>query len=106
MHDLLKWLETHWTELLSYLGLGGGSGFLAKKLVDKAQDQKIKSLEHRIGMSEADIVKLKSDIEINTLFDKDFRVQVADRQSELKEDMKEVKGRLDQIFNHLLNQKA
>lgn len=98
MDSLINWISAHWAELLTALGLGGGSGLAAKKLADKKQDAKIEVLEKEVS-------KLKIDMHTNTLYDEQFRQQVERDYLAIKEDMREVKGRLEQILNHLLSKK-
>jgi len=92
--DLYNWLVKHWPELLAALSLGGGGGIASKKLTDKKQDKKISDLEVKIN-------SLEKDIETNTLFDKQFREQMGENYNGIKEDIRGVNGRLDQILVHL-----
>ena len=40
------------TEVLTMLGIGGGSGLLGKKWTDREQDKKIKALDNRLSNTE------------------------------------------------------
>lgn len=97
--EILNWVIKHWPELAAAIGIGGGSGFAAKKLTDKKQDGKISELETKVNALDKTLTKVQSDIETNTKFDKQFRDQV-------EASMTEVKTRLDQILGHLLNNKT
>lgn len=105
MDTVLIWLGNHWAELLAAFGVGSGGGLAAKKIADKKQDAQIATLEKNVLFMDKEITQLKNDVKTNTAFDKQFRDQVEREHSTFKEDMKEVKGRLDQILNHLLSNK-
>lgn len=112
MVDLLQWLTKHYPELLAAIGLGGGSGFLSKKLTDKNQDSKIKYLEDdlrsankKLSNMAKEIVQVQNDVKTNTLFDKQFREQTQREYSIIEKEMKDVKNSLDRILTHLLSHK-
>lgn len=96
--DIVEWCTKYWGELITAIGIGGSSGFAAKRLTNKRRDRRIKSLENKIEDFDKSLLQIKKDIETNTLFDKQFRNQV-------EASMVEVKARLDQILGHLLNTK-
>ncbi len=97
--EILNWIIKHWPELAAAVGIGGGSGLAAKKLTDKKQDGKIADLETKVNDMDKALTKLKTDIETNTKFDKQFREQV-------EGSMQEIKTQLNQILGHLLNTKS
>ena len=105
MIEFLNWVTKHWAELAAALGLGGGSGFLAKKITDKEQDRKISYLEDKLESMEKHLIQLENDVKTNTMFDKQFREQMEREYGIIKEGMKEVKGSLKQILGHLLDNK-
>ncbi len=105
MTDFLNWFIKHWAELAAALGLGGGSGLLAKKMTDKKQDKKISDLEKKVNSLNEDMLQLKNDIKTNTMFDKQFREQVEKEYNGIKEGMREIKEGLQLLTNHLLNKK-
>lgn len=103
MQDFLNYIIKHWPELAAAIGIGGGSGFAAKKLTDKNQDKKISYLETKVDSMDKQLTQLKNDINTNTLFDKQFREQMEKEYSIIKDDIREVKGNLKQILGHLLS---
>lgn len=100
-----EWLSEHWIELSSALGIGGTSGFLSKKILDKKQSEDIESLFIKVGNNEKAISDVKKDIGINTLLDNQFREQVKEERQEIRETLKEIKDHQDKIFEYLLNKK-
>lgn len=105
MESILNWLAHHWTEIAAAIGGGSGSGVIVKKMVDKQQDISIKKLEGKVNTLNVDMARLRSDIDMNTAFDKQFREQVEREYNGLKESLSEVKNGVNQILGHLLNSK-
>lgn len=105
MIDIVNWVVKHWPELAAAFGIGGGSGFAAKKFADRKQIENIDVLEKNVKAMNEEISQLKHDVVVNTMFDKQFRDQVEKDYHAIKDDMKEVKRSLEQILNHLLNKK-
>ena len=103
MKDLLNWIIAHWAELTAALGTGGAGALGAKKLADRKQDDKINELQKKINALEKEMAQLKNDISTNTMFDKQFREQVEKDYKGIKNEMGEIKDRLNQILEHLLN---
>lgn len=85
------YITANWQELLTFVGVGGGSGLLGKIVVDKQQNKKIKSLEKRVGTVE-------SDLKLNTVLDEQFRETI-------KGDLTDIKGQNKMILKHLLDNK-
>lgn len=105
MKDIIDWVIKHWAELSAALGIGGASGFTAKKLTDKKQDAKITELEKKVGQIDKSLDQLKNDIAVNTMFDKQFREQVEREYNGIKESMTEIKSSVNSILSHLLDKK-
>jgi chromosome segregation ATPase len=115
--DAVDWVVSHWESILGFLGVGGGGHAIGKKLADKKHDTEIKTLKEQfneiskkfddvnqeVKTLEKDINSLNRDVAINTAYDKQFREQMEKQHSGFREDLKEVKGSLQQILNHLLN---
>ena len=100
-----EWLTQNWPELAAALGLGAGSGLATKKLADKEQDKKIQTLQDRLDELDKRTNQLENDVVTNTMFDKQLRQQMEREYSAIQGEISEVKGRLEQILNHLLNMK-
>lgn len=86
-----EYIAANWQELLTFIGVGGGSGLLGKIVVDKQQNKKIKSLEKRVGTVE-------TDLKLNTAIDEQFR-------DTIKGDLTDIKGQNKMILKHLLDNK-
>ena len=67
-----EYIINHWSDLITFIGVGGGSGLLGKIIVDKKQDKKIKSLDKRVGTVE-------TDLKLNTTVDNQFRENIDNR---------------------------
>lgn len=87
----MEWINDHIPflgKVLTALGVGGGSGWLTKKWIDKRQNEKIQVLEDRMDSAENRIGEVEKDLEINTKFDKQFREDINKRfdRIEIKQD--------------------
>lgn len=100
------WLELHWIEILTTIGIGGGSGLAGNKLSDKKRDDKIDELKLEVDENKRNIQEMKADINTNTLFDKQFRDQMKDERKEIKDSLKELKEAQSKMFDYLLNNKT
>lgn len=111
---IIDWLLNHWGEIVGGGLLAGGSSGATKLVsvrnqnkriseIDKKQDKRLSKIETELLAMEKQVAKLKTDIETNTRFDKQFREQMEKEYNHVKETMNDVKSRLDQIMNHLLN---
>lgn len=105
MIEVLNWVSKHWAELTTALGVGGGGGFVAKKITDRKQDKKISYLEDKLNSMDKQLIQLENDVKTNTMFDKQFRDQMEREYNVIKEGMKGVKDDLKQILGHLLDKK-
>ncbi len=108
----LIWVSDHWMELLAWMGIGGGSGLAAKKMIDKRQDKRIvllfenvRKLKDRDFTFEKELILLKNEIKNNSMMDKEFKSQTKREHTGIKDDMKEIKDNLKSILDHLLNKK-
>ena len=99
---VFEWVSQHWEEVLAAIGLGGGSGLAAKKIVDSKQDSRISDLEKKIKILELEASNLKNAITMNTSFDKELRKQIERDYMNLKNDVQEVKVSLQSLVSHLL----
>lgn len=104
---------------MATLGIGGGGGFVAKKMmhkkaehqgvipvkkiIDKKLENEIAELEDKFNSIEKAMIELKKDVHANTAFDKQFRDQMQREHDGVKDDMKELKKQVQQILGHLLN---
>lgn len=112
---LVNWLQDHWPEVLAYLGIGGGSGILGKKLTDKKQDTKIKQHEEKINHHEEDIkvlkkvyssqskaiLKVENDLKHNTDWDRQLREDLKSQREDIKEKFNKLEESQRDQFNKI-----
>lgn len=85
-----EWFNQHWQEILAALGVGSGSGFLSKKLMDRESEKRMKSLEEKVS-------EIESKQELNHLRDLDFRDQAKTDKSFFYAWLQRVEEKLDKI---------
>lgn len=102
-NQILYWISKHWMEILGALGISGGSGVIGKKMTDKKQDEKILKMGLKIADLDKKIISIQKDIDTNTAFDKQFRLQMEGKYSDLKESISDVKKGVDMLVQHMLN---
>lgn len=91
MNELESWITSHWVEILTYLGIGGGSGILGKKLTDKKQDEKIKRNEEELNKQRVEIVRQK---ELN-IKNREQILELSKRQNNITMQMLRIDKKLD-----------
>ena len=79
-----EWIEAHWIELLSALGIGGGSGILGKKLTDRKQNKDIEYLK-------SEVKDIRSELSINSDRDLALKEHIAEMKLDFKESLTEIK---------------
>jgi uncharacterized protein Yka (UPF0111/DUF47 family) len=91
-------IATHWMEILTFLGLGSGSGILAKKLTDQKQDSKIEQQGQSIEELKITITKVRKELygDIN-----EIRKDVNDLKVNLSE-IKHIEEKIDSIKEDML----
>jgi uncharacterized protein YejL (UPF0352 family) len=110
MEKFLTWIESNWTDILAYLGIGGVSGLAGKQIKDKAQDKKIEQLNsdmvkvnEKIKVVELSLIAVKSGLDKNAIMDESFRKNQEERHHDLKETLMELKSQNTEIMNKLFN---
>ncbi len=97
-----EWFISHWQEILAYIGIGGGSGIIGKKLTDKQQDKKLKDHEDRIMKLETECITIKNDIQNNTVFDKQLRGEFKEYRDLMDKRLSRIEDKQDKIYDHLI----
>lgn len=111
----MEWLkEIHvpsLTEVLTMLGIGGGSGFLGKRWTDKEQNNKIKALETKVEKHEGmisdiatDQQQMKKDLETNTKFDKQNYTHINERLDKIDKKQDSLEETIDQKTQWILKE--
>ena len=110
MEKFLAWIESNWTDILAYLGIGGISGLAGKQIKDKAQDKKIEQLNSdmaevnkKINGFELSLTAVKSGLDKNAVMDDSFRKIQEERHTDLKQVLTELKTQNTEIMNKLFN---
>lgn len=99
------WFFHHWQDVLTYIGIGGGSGILGKKMIDREQSRKLKDHEERINLLESKTKSIEKDIETNTIFDKQLRSEFKDHRELMDKRLQRIEDTQVKIYEHLINRK-
>jgi hypothetical protein len=93
MSDIKTWIMQEWPTLTAALGIGSGSSVLAKKLIDKEQDKKIKEIE-------IDISQIKTRLEISLALDKERQKEIAEKMDKIDKRFDRTDDKLDRILEN------
>ncbi len=99
------WFMHHWQDVLTYIGIGGGSGIIGKKMIDREQSKKLKDHEQRITLLESKTKEIEKDIETNTIFDKQLRSEFKDHRELMDKRLQRIEDTQIKIYEHLINRK-
>jgi len=116
-----EWFISHWQELAAYIGVGSGSAFGMKKIIDRQQDRNISnnkrlilniesSMQKKIEGIEATIVDLNKKIMTlehlinqNTNFDKAFNADFKEYKNSVEKQFDELKRMNQKLFNEVID---
>lgn len=99
-----NWLSSHIPEILGVAGVGGGSGLLGKKLIDKEQSKKITELEGKVEVHDKLIMELQAEIKSNTLLDEAFRTQISDQNKQINSKIDELGRSIAEGQKNMMNE--
>ena len=77
-----EWLNQHWTELMTLLGIGAtgsGSAVLGHKMIDKKQNAHLKKNDERLDTLEKKVTEIDGEIKLNSTSDQQFRKEMGHR---------------------------
>lgn len=107
--NLMDWLSENYPSVLATLGIGGGSGLLGKKLVDREQNKKISELQKamesnksRIEATEKALINIQNEIHTNTEFDKQLREEFKEHRSELNRRLTALETGQGKILDYII----
>ena len=114
MKDFWKWLTENWGAIVTVFG-GGAAGVGAKKITDRNQDNRIKSLIEKTKANESAIKSLKktsmensskiglleTEIEKNSLQDDNFRKQFFDFKDDMKKSVDRIHSGQEKMMDKL-----
>lgn len=99
-------------ELLAYAGLGSGGVVAGKKWIDKRQDADIKAIKAELSTvkkmsynNERAIELMNRDLTENKRLDEMLRSEMKEDRNEWKQNLSSLEGKIDKLFDYLLNQK-
>tara|TARA_R110002020_G_scaffold197064_1_gene398103 strand:- start:1188 stop:1484 length:297 start_codon:yes stop_codon:yes gene_type:complete len=96
-----EWLNQHWTELMTLLGIGAtgsGSAVLGHKMIDKKQNAHLKKNDERLDNLEKKVIEVESEVKVNSTSDQQFRNEIGHR-------LGSIENLNNKILEHLLKTK-
>ena len=96
-----EWLNAHWTELMTLLGIGAtgsGSAVLGHKMIDKKQNAHLKENDKRLDNLEKKVTEIDGEIKVNSTSDQQFRNEIGHR-------LGSIENLNNKILEHLLKSK-
>lgn len=106
---MFEWMEKNWIDVVSYLGIGGGSSILGMKLIDKEQNKKLKihakkiqDLDHRTQSNSNELVLVKSEIDKNSKFDEQLREDIKTNMTQLNGRFTRIEEGQDRLLNKVI----
>lgn len=93
MSDIKTWLVSNWEVLTAAAGIGSGSSIATKKLIDREQDKKIKTLETEMG-------EVKTKLEVNTRLDMERQIALNVTLDKIDKRFDRMDDKLDRILEN------
>lgn len=106
--DLKQWLAAHWADLLTWLGIGGGSvggGILGQRVTDRDQNRKIKQLREEMDLAKVKISDLEKELAYNAKQDAQLREDLREHRESLNERLVRMESKQDKLIDYLFQLK-